>query len=324
MYRKSVGDGRTLTDDSEVGYGELTMTEGSMNRRDFMKTAAVATAAASALCVATSATAAEAYPKFSKAVVIDMLPKELPLPEKLALAKRCGFDGVEGHPIANPADAQALADAAKAAGIRVHSIMYGGWDAPFSSPDPKVIDTGLKGMETALRTAKAVGADTVLLVPAVVNENTRYADAYTRSQEHIKKLIPVAQELGVVIAIEEVWNNFLLSPLEFARYVDEFQSPWVRAYFDVGNVVKFAWPQDWIRTLGDRIVKVHVKDYKKEVKPGESNWKNLRDGDVNWPEVRKAFAEVGYKGWITAEIDGGDEAYLTDVAQRMDKISAGE
>lgn len=295
------------------------MTEGSMNRRDFMKTTAMAAAAASALCIATPAMAAENYSKFKKAVVIDMLPKELPLPERLALCKRCGFDGIEAHPL-EPAEAMALADAAKSAGIQVHSIMNGGWNAPFSSPDPKVIDEGLKGMEKALRTAKAVGADTVLLVPAVVNEKTRYVDAYTRSQEHIRKLLPLAEELKVVIAVEDVWNNFLLSPLEFARYVDEFDSPWLRAYFDVGNMVKFAWPEDWIRTLDKRIVKLHVKDYKRE----GSQWKNLREGDVNWPEVRKALAEIGYEGWMTAEIEGGDEAYLTDVAQRMDKISAGE
>ncbi|MDX9973709.1 MAG: sugar phosphate isomerase/epimerase family protein, partial [FCB group bacterium] len=233
------------------------MTEGSLNRRDFMKTAAFAAAAASAICIATPAMAAEGYSKFKKAVVIDMLPKELALPERLALGKRCGLDGVEAHPL-DPAEAEALAAAAKGAGMQVHSIMYGGWNAPFSSPDAKVIDEGLAGMEKALRTAKAVGADTVLLVPAVVNEKTRYADAYTRSQEHIRKLLPLAEELKVVIAVENVWNNFLLSPLEFARYVDEFESPWLRAYFDVGNVVKFGWSEDWIRTLGDRIVKIHV------------------------------------------------------------------
>jgi len=296
------------------------MTDNRMDRRGFMKASAAAVVAAGLANAATRASAAQAYPALPKAVVMGMLPKELPIAEKFALAKRCGFDGVEGYPIADAAEAQAQADAAKAAGIRIHSIMFGGWDAPFSSPDAAVIDEGLKGMETALRTAKIVGADTVLLVPAVVNENTRYADAYKRSQEHIPKLIPIAQEQGVVIAVENVWNNFLLSPIEFARYVDEFESPWVRAYFDVGNIVKFGWPQDWIRTLGDRIVKVHVKDFKRE----GQEWKNLREGDVNWPEVRKALDEVGYKGFITAELDKGDEAYLTDLAQRMDKCIAGE
>ena len=117
-------------------------------------------------------------------------------------------------------------------------------------------------METSLRNAHFWGADTVLLVPAVVNPQTSYHDAWTRSQEQIRKLIPMAQELKVIIGIEEVWNKFLLSPIEFARYVDEFQSPWIRAYFDVGNVVIYGYPQDWIRTLGKRIVKLHIKDFK--------------------------------------------------------------
>src|SRR5690606_8898738 len=127
------------------------------------------------------------------------------------------------------------------------------------------------------------------------------------------------EETGVVIAVENVWNNFLLSPLEFARYVDEFESPWLRAYFDVGNIVAYGWPQDWIRTLGERIVKVHVKDFRKE----NREWKNVLDGDVNWPEVRRALAEVGYTGFITAEVEGGDRAYITDLAQRLEKIAAG-
>ena len=113
----------------------------------------------------------------------------------------------------------------------------------------------------------------------------------------------------MIICIEEVWNNFLLDANEMARYVDQFDSLWVRAYFDVANVVKFAEPQTWIRTLGKRIYKVHVKDYKK----ADSSWPNLGEGDVNWPEVRKAFAEIGYQGFGTAELSGGDEAYLTDL-----------
>jgi L-ribulose-5-phosphate 3-epimerase len=300
------------------------MPQNSMGRRQFLGYSAALAAGVAIAGKASAQAAGTGYAAFPKAVVVSMLPKELSFAEKMQLAKRCGYDGVEGYPVEDPAEAQAQADAAKAAGIRIHSIMYGGWDAPFSSPDAEVIEKGLKGMETALRTAKTVGADTVLLVPAVVNEKTRYADAYERSRQHIPKLLPLAEELGVVIAVENVWNNFLLSPLEFAKYVDDFNSPWLRAYFDVGNIVKFGWPQDWIRTLGDRIVKVHVKDFKREGKDGKSEWKNLREGDVNWPEVRKAFDEIGYKGFVTAELPGGDEAYLTDVAQRMDKIAAGE
>jgi hexulose-6-phosphate isomerase len=173
-------------------------------------------------------------------------------------------------------------------------------------------------METALRSAKALGADTVLLVPAVVKENVSYSDAYKRSQECIRKLLPLAEELNIVIAVENVWNKFLLSPLEFARYVDAFDSPWLKAYFDVGNVIIYGYAQDWIRTLGKRIVKIHLKDFKRK----GYLWTNLLDGDVNWKEVRLALDEIGYHGFMTTELRGGDEAYLRDLSGRIDKIVA--
>jgi len=192
------------------------------------------------------------------------------------------------------------------------------WHAPLSDPNPEVRKKGLEGMETALRSAKVMGADTVLLVPAVVKEDVRYADAYKRSGEHIRKLLPLAEQLDVIIAVENVWNKFLLSPLEFARYVDEFDSPWLKAYFDVGNVILFGYAQDWIRTLGKRTVKIHLKDFKRK----GYQWTNLLDGDVNWPQVRRALDEVGYDGFLTPELRGGDEAYLTDLAKRIDRIFA--
>ncbi len=176
-------------------------------------------------------------------------------------------------------------------------------------------------MRTSLHNAKLWGADAVLLVPAVVNPQTSYHDAWTRSQAQIRKLIPLAAELGVTIAVEEVWNKFLLSPLEFVRYIDEFKSPWVQAWFDVGNVVLYGYPQDWIRTLGKRIVKVHLKDFKREHECYK--WVNLGEGDVDWAEVRKAFQEIGYAGSATTELEAGDEAYLRDVSRRVDRLLLG-
>ena len=119
----------------------------------------------------------------------------------------------------------------------------------------------------------------------------------------------------MIVAVEEVWNKFLLSPLEFARYVDEFDSPWLKAYFDVGNVVFYGYPQDWIRTLGQRIVNVHLKDFKLDRPGGHFHWKNLGEGDIDWVEVRKALGEIGYDGYVTTEIAGGDAAYLKDVVR---------
>jgi len=179
-----------------------------------------------------------------------------------------------------------------------------------------VIDKGLKGMEAALRHANAIGATTVLLVPAVVNEEVGYADAYKRSQQHVRELLPLAEELEVVIAIENVWNKFLLSPIEFARYLDEFESPWVRAYCDVGNMILFGYAQDWIRVLGNRIIKLDLKDFSRK----DYKFVNLGDGDVNWPEVKAALEEIGFEGWMTSEVGGGDEPYLTDMVQRIDRL----
>ena len=145
-------------------------------------------------------------------------------------------------------------------------------------------------------------------------------DVLQRSQPQIKKLIPLAKELGVVIAIEEVWNKFLLTPYDLAKYVDEFKSPWVKAYFDVGNIVMYGYPQEWIRALGTRIGKFHLKDFDTKTR----NFVNLREGSIDWKEVRKAIGEIGYSGYLTVELSAGDEAYLRDVSKRVDKIFAGE
>ena len=301
----------------------------SIGRRDFLKRTAAATGVAG-LVKAAAAASAEApsstevsMPMLNKALQWGNLPKELSDGDKLKMAKRCGWDGIEAYPMADLDAAQRLGETARAEGLVIHSVTYGGWGAPMSDPDPAVIEKGLKEIENGLRSTKAMGADTMLLVPAVVNEKVTYDGAYERSQQNIRRLLPLAQELGIIIGVENVWNKFLLSPLEFARYVDEFESPWLRAYFDVGNVVAYGWPEQWIRILNKRIVKVHLKDFKR-TGGHAGEWKALREGDVDWPEVRRALDEVGYAGWVTTEVGGGDEAFLKDLAGRVDKIIAGE
>jgi L-ribulose-5-phosphate 3-epimerase len=254
-----------------------------------------------------------------KAVLYSMLPEHLSMEDRFRLVHDVGFNGVEAPPIDDAGEAAKMRRAAEAAGVRIHSVIYGGWDAPLSSPDPAVQEQGLRQVEAALQSAKWLGADDILLVPAIVDEHTRYIDAYRRSQANIRKLIPTAERLRIMILIEEVWNKFLLSPLEYSRYLDEFRSPWVQSYFDVGNVVDFAWPEDWIRTVAHRIRRVHLKDFRR----GTREFVNLGDGDVNWPEVRRAFMEVGFHGFMTTELSGGNEAYLRDVSARVDRIIAG-
>ena len=293
----------------------------TISRRGFLET----TAALSALAALRPRLAGAAgTPK--KSVLITMLPKDLPLVDRFKLAVDVGFAGIEMQTVNDPKEAEQIKDAALKSGLRIHSVMNSEhWRSPISSGDPVVVDKSVAGMETSLRNAKLWGADAVLLVPAVVNPETSYRDAWTRSQKVIReRILPLAQELKVIVAVEEVWNKFLLSPLEFARYVDEFSSPWVKAYFDVGNIVFYAYPQDWIRTLGNRIVRVHLKDFQLDRPGGKFAWKNLGEGDVDWIEVRKALGEIGYDGYVTTEIAGGDAAYLRDVSLRVDRFLAGQ
>ena len=285
-----------------------------MNRRAFL--------AASAAALAARTAAAAARLPIRKAVYVGMLPRKMSYADRFKLARDVGFEEVECATITDPREAEEIKQAAQAAKLRIHSVMnQAHWKFPLSSADPKVVAESVKGMETSLRNAQFWGAGTVLLVPAVVNPQTSYKDAWVRSQAQIRKLIPLARQLKVVIGIENVWNKFLLSPLEFARYVDEFKSPWVRAYFDVGNVVLFGYPQDWIRTLGKRIVKLHLKDFRS--RKGATEWPQLREGDIDWLEIYKALSEIRYAGTATVELSGGDEAYLREVSRRVDLILEG-
>jgi L-ribulose-5-phosphate 3-epimerase len=261
-----------------------------------------------------------------KAVLISMLAKELPYAARFKAARDAGFDAIEMQTIARGDEAAEARDAATTAGLRIHSVMnMDHWRFPLSSGDRDVVNRSVAGMETSLRNAALWGADTVLLVPAVVDVTTSYRDAWTRSQQVIReRLLPLASELKVIVAVEEVWNKFLLSPLEFARYVDELDSPWVKAYFDVGNVVFYGYPQDWIRSLGTRIAKVHLKDFHLDRPGGRFAWTNIGDGDIDWGDVRRAFDDVGYRGYFTTEVAGGDSVYLKDLAGRVDRFLAGQ
>jgi hexulose-6-phosphate isomerase len=210
-------------------------------------------------------------------------------------------------------------------------------------------------MQTALKTAKAYGADTVLYVPCIVggvpmpeawqfdirfDEKTghlkqvvagdnapyrKYIEAHDHavdtSREGIKRLIPTAKKMGIIIAVENVWNNFCVKPDLAANFVGSFNSPWVRAYFDIGNHVKYAPPQDWIRALGKLVVKCHVKDFKLNSNGHGGEFCNIRDGSIHWPAVRAALDAVGYNGWMS--IEGGDLS-LAENSRRLDLIIAGK
>jgi hexulose-6-phosphate isomerase len=260
-----------------------------------------------------------AEPPIRKAVYAGMLPRQLNWMEKFAVARAAGFEAVECDTASEPQTAVEIKRAAEAAGVRIHSVMnQAHWKFPLSSGDSKVVAEGLKGMETSLRNASLWGADTVLLVPAVVDARTSYRDAYERSRKNVQTLLPLARQLKVIIAIENVWNKFLLTPLEFAAYVDSFKSPWLRAYFDVGNIALYGFPQDWIRILGKRIVKLHLKDF--SFRKNVAAFTALGEGDLDWPAIRQALTEIGYSGYATCELPSGDEEYLKEVGRRVDRL----
>jgi L-ribulose-5-phosphate 3-epimerase len=302
-----------------------------MHRRTFLQSLSVAPLwtglmGRSAAHQSAGAKGADRPASVRKAVLISMLPKELPYAERFRVALDAGFDAIEMQTIAREDEAAEVRDAGVRTGLRIHSVMNADhWRFPLSSGERDVVNRSVAGMETSLRNAALWDADAVLLVPAVVDGTTSYRDAWTRSQQVIReRLLPLASELKVIVAVEEVWNKFLLSPLEFARYVDELDSPWLKAYFDVGNVVFYGYPQDWIRSLGPRIAKVHLKDFHVDRPNGRFAWTNIGDGDIDWREVWRAFDEIGYRGCFTTEVAGGDAAYLRDVARRVDRFLAGQ
>src|SRR5216117_199740 len=284
-------------------------------RRDFVKTSLVV-AGFSGLALR------EAPPAIKKALVFDMVPADLSYADRFKLVRDAGFEVVQALTEPDEGKAEAMKQAADAVNIRIDSVMnVDHWRYPLSASDPAVVEKSLAGMRTSLQNAKLWGSDAVLLVPAVVNPQTSYRDAWSRSQKEIRKLLRLAEELKIVIAIEEVWNKFLLSPLEMSAYIKEFQSPWIQAWFDVGNVLLYGYPQDWIRTLGKSIAKVHLKDFKRRENGYE--WVNLGDGDVDWEAVREAFRQIGYAGSAITELKVGDEAYLRDVSRRVDRLVLG-
>jgi len=270
-----------------------------------------------------AAAAAPARLPIRKAVEFSMLPGKIPVLDRFQMARDAGFEAIECPTMPDAAAAEEALAASRKTQLPIHSVMNSEhWRSPLSSADPAVVEKSMEGMRTSLRNAKLWGADTVLLVPAVVNPETSYAEAWERSQRQIRQLIPLAEEAKVIIGIEEVWNKFLLSPLEFARYVDEFNSPWIRAYFDIGNVAIQAYPQDWISTLGKRIVKVHVKDF--SFKKRLAEFTPLLEGEIDWRAVHAALADIGYQGTATVELSGGDAAYLKEVNARFEKILTGQ
>ncbi len=294
----------------------------SSTRRDFLKTSGAAIALAA---TGSGVFAGESKRPIKKGIMWATVGVKGSVLEKMKAIKAAGFDGVE---MMSHMDADEVLRARDETGLEIPSVCGAlHWGKPLSDPDPKVREEGLEGLKQTLRDGKRYGASSILLVPAVVKKEVSYDEAYTRSQAEIRKAVPLAGELGVKIAIENVWNNFLLSPLEAARYVDEFKSPAVGWHFDVGNIIHYGWPEQWIRVLGQRIQKFHIKEFSRKKADQQGRGAGfavpLLEGDNNWPAIMKAVDEIGYRGWAITEQGGGNTPEgLKDLCERLEKILA--
>jgi hexulose-6-phosphate isomerase len=264
-----------------------------------------------------------------KSIKMGMFSEKISVHEKFKLMKEMGFDGAELNSPGGVNKEEAL-NASRELGFPIHGVVDSiHWGIRLSDPDPAVREKGLQGLLTAMKDTHFVGGDAVLLVPGAARdpENESHGHVWTRSIEQIKKALPTASKLGVRILIENVWNNFLYDPKGdndqsaslLAAYLDEINSPWVGSYFDIGNHQRFGKPAEWIRTLGHRIVKLDVKDW-----GVDNGFCKIGEGDVDWADVRSALHQIGYTGWATAEVSGGDRHRIKDISERMDQYLLGK
>ncbi len=305
--------------------GDRDFKQNSLPRRDFLTAAGGSLLALSTTRKAIASASDQPAKTYRKAVKLGMVKIEGTTADKFKLLKELGFDGVEvdspGLPVAEVLQAQ------DASGLPVHGVVDSvHWRDRLSDADPQTRAKGLAGLRTAIREAHELGATSVLLVPGRVTHDATYQEAWDRSQAEIKKALPLAEELGIQILLENVWNDFLNSPQETARYIDQLESPKMGAYFDVGNAVRYFPPAQWIPILGKRIKKLDIKEYSLEKARSGQVYDGfnvpLLEGDCDWPAVMSALRDIGYEGWGTAEIPGGGRERLATIAQRMDRIFA--
>ena len=297
-----------------------------MNRRQFAKSTLLASAMVTTTSLpGISELIAPVSRSLKKGIMWGSIGFGQTILEKFQAAKDAGFDGVE---VMSHLDRNEVLRARDATGLPIPSVcneMH--WKLPLSDPDPAIREQGIAALKVALEDAAAYGADTVLLVPGRVSETVSYDECWNRVVEGVKKVIPMAIDLKVKIGIENVWNNFLISPMEAASFVDQFRTPFVGFYFDCGNVLVYGWPEQWIKILGKRIAKVHIKEFSRKIadKQGKSAGfgVKLQEGDVNWPAVMKSLDDIGYSGWTTIEQPGGNTPEgLKDLCLRLTNIQA--
>lgn len=263
------------------------------------------------------------------------LEASLPVESAMQQAKDLGFDAIElaiasTGVLTHQADKQQcekIVETAEKIGIEISSVASGeSWISSPSANDPKVRETIVEFTKKALQVTAWLGTDAYLFVPGSVDiffmpdaEVIPYDLCYERATEAVKQLLPVAESTGVSVCIENVWNKFLLSPLEMRDFIDQFGSDKVGSYFDVGNILLFGYPDQWINILGERIKRVHVKEFAKSIGTIEG-FVDLLEGDVDFEAVKKALVGVGYDGYVTSEMLPYSEGRPQKTAEAMKKI----
>ena len=300
-----------------------------MKRRNFIKNTILATGALTIPSLGNKMNAGSAVlnsfaaADFKKSIMWGTVGIPGSVLDKAKAVKAAGYQGFEPN---SHMDRKEVIDAAKSTGLSITDVCCTThWGKPLSHPDVAVQQEGYEGMIVALEDAHAYGTDAVLLVPGVVSDTVSYDECWNRSTEGIRKLIPTAEKLKVTICVENVWNNFLLSPLEACRFVDQFNSPYVKFYFDCGNILVYGWPEQWIKILGNRIGRIHIKEFSKQIADKQGRWAGfgapLTEGDVNWAKVMEALRQNYKHSWLTTE-QGGNKTpdELQDLSGRFDKI----
>ena len=297
-----------------------------MNRRKFAKTVAVASVAATAGLYANIPDMSEAVQRNRrKGIMWESIGIGETILEKFRCAKDAGFDGVE---VMSHLDRAETLKASEITGMPIASVCGAlHWQYPVCDPKPEVREQGIAALTVALEDAAAYSTDTVLFVPGRVNETVSYDECWDRTAEALKKVIPLAEKLQIKIAIENVWNNFLLSPIEAAIFVDSFKSPMVAFYFDCGNILPYGFPEQWIKILNKRIARVHIKEYSNRIAntQGKSAGFNVKltEGDVDWSAVMKTLDDINYDSWTTIEQPGGNTPEgLADLCNRLKIIQS--
>ncbi len=317
---------------------QTTNRRAAVTRRRFLAAGAASAAGMAAIASGTTARGEPAaadrvvWPPEGKPILLScklgMIPKKsgdeaLSLADRLGMAGEAGFDGVDLDQAAEFTPAEARAAVAES-GVFVHNaINHAHWSQRLTSPNEEERARGRANIEHCIRVSYAAGGSGVLIVVGKGGDGPA-EEIEERCRQEIRKLLPLAASLGQMILVENVWNQMFYdhdgppeqTPDEFVRFVDSFNSPWVGMYYDIGNHWKYGRPGNWIRAFGHHCVKLDVKGFSR----AQNKFTDIGEGDLPWDEVRKGLADIGFTGWATAEVGGGDVPRLTQVRQQMQEV----